>query len=65
MEIIKRATKVKEVFFEGFNPSMQVIEMLPDCLEHLSLLKLEDSKSYSGKFRRLKSLNLYTGFDFF
>ena len=58
-EIVKRAKNVREVFF-GFNlePSMDVIEMLPECLEHLPYMRLSDSEPYSGKFKRLKSLML-------
>ena len=66
-EIIKRAKNVKEVFFVGFDPSMEVIEMLPEHLEHLPYLQLGegDEESYSRKFRRLKSLRLTDyGFDF-
>ena len=64
-EIIKRATNVKEIFFE-FNPSMQTIEMLPKSLEHHPYLQLKSGEQYSGKFKRLKSLRLKdNGFDFF
>ena len=56
---------MKEVYFD-FGPSMQVIEMLPECLEHHPFLELKDRVPYSGKFRRLKSLVLIDNrFDFF
>ena len=56
---------MKEVFFHFFKPSMQTIELLPESLEHLLYLKLNDDEPYSGKFRRLKSLRLKdTWFDF-
>ena len=32
--------------------------MLPESLEHLHLFELKNGESYSGKFRRLKSLTL-------
>ena len=56
-EILKRAKNVKEVLFK-FPPLMRNIEMLPKSLEHLLFLSLKDRVPYSGKFRRLKSLNL-------
>ena len=63
-EIIKRAKNLKEVFF-GFTPSMRIVEMLPECLEHLPNLVLENEATYSGKFKRLKSLKLSDNrFDF-
>jgi len=55
-EIVKRALNMKEVYFD-FNPSIRVIEMLPESLEHLSSLQVRDElEPYIGKFRRLKSL---------
>ena len=58
-EILKRAKNVKEVFFEfGVIPSMQIIEILPESLEHLPFLVLRDGEAYSEKFKQLKSLNL-------
>jgi len=65
-EIIKRARNVKEVFFQFFKPSMEKIEKLPECLEHLPYMQLSDSEPCSGKFKRLKSLMLTDyGFDDF
>ena len=56
-DILKRARNVKEVFFDFWPlPSIQIIELLPDSLEHLQFLELQDDEQYSGKFRRLKSL---------
>jgi len=57
-EIVKRATNVREVFFDFHWPQMQTIELLPEGLEHLPFLLVgaEDVPPYSGKFRRLKSL---------
>ena len=56
---------MKEVYFE-FDPSMRIIEMLPECLEHLPFLELNDDEPYSGKFKRLKSLVLWDNrFDLF
>ena len=65
-EIIKRATNVKEAFFDFWPlPSMRLIKMLPESLEHLPYLPLGYWESYSGKFRRLKSLVLMDdGFGF-
>ena len=63
-EVVKRARNVREVFFDFNRPSMEIIEMLPECLEHLPYLWLRDSETFSGKFRRLKSLMLTNfGFD--
>ena len=63
--IVKRAKNVREVFFE-FEPSMQIIEMLPESLEHLPFLELKDDEPYNGKFKRLNSLRLADyGFDYF
>ena len=54
---------MREIFFKFFDPSMEIIEKLPECLEHLPYLQLDEGESYSGKFRRLKSLRL-TDYEF-
>ena len=64
-EIIKRAKNVKEIYFD-FDPSIQIIEVLPESLEHVPFLELKFGETYRGKFRRLKSLKLTDNrFDFF
>ena len=60
-QIVKRAKNVKEAFFQ-FHPSMRIVELFPECLEHLPYMEVTDRMPpYSGKFRRLKSLMLDSG----
>ena len=51
---------MNEAFFQ-FHPSIRIVELFPECLEHLPYMEVTNGIPYSGKFRRLKSLMLDSG----